>query len=868
MNVIKLRKRGDMNIFMITSSVLARIIWILLLGVLFIGNTFGGDISLYVVQKSSDKTVRIDASPSISGYGGWPTQSNPLDTTTTKKPTWKVVDSNGKDITDPNANKSTESNDVYNFLPTTEDTYTVSAVCGHKSESSDDYAKMEIKIAVIDFDLDVDSDNNGTVEPDNANEDDIEDIADDAIEPGKFVIVDNTDLDADGIPDNVDWKIQGNGFDENIFAEVKFRIKNCASLPGDTKIKIKYISSNPANLTGGNPAGGYLRLWKKPSNVERNTVNIINSGDFVAASTDGNASTYYTLDEIFGSSNDKDREVTMYLEAVRSSGSSEDITFALAVDSGIKDIVKVMPLLVNMGMDGNRDKTIEFGNYLDNQYTFWVNDDYDRMDILGQEDDINSSNKDCDDNYIGTQNTILGTSKGCKRDLEDFTQFHIKLDTELIKSYGNDMKLYLKADLVKVNLFKAVNSNFNYLSDQTSGDAEAQIEKEKFMTIDSTERELVLDSFNYSLIPFLLEGCQTGEGKIIFTVKYKEIEICKRELKLSLHPITWFYQKYALSDPTVTSAPPLSNGYGYTPETNDLILFVHGWRMAGEWEKERWAETIFKRLWWQGYKGHVGLFSWPSLGLLSYNESEYNGWRSATSLKNLLTSLNQGGYNGKIRILAHSQGNVIASEALHNMPDNSIHSFITTQAAIPGHCFDSSLTGTWTGYTTPDIFGHYFSGKTDTFPYFADVQNKTQNRIRMYNVEDFALSSWWVNNMAKPDIISDYYNYDGPNSEYNIAAIPIPSRFYSGNWPLDTTLYLPGNSFKIFSFCAESRTVALGAQPGSVTGFTSHNLESAPYCFDNNHYSHSKQFRSNITYEFGYWHTVINDSSLPVVPEK
>ena len=40
------------------------------------------------------------------------------------------------------------------------------------------------------------------------------------------------------------------------------------------------------------------------------------------------------------------------------------------------------------------------------------------------------------------------------------------------------------------------------------------------------------------------------------------------------------------------------------PETNDFVLFVHGWNMQ-HYEKSRWTETMFKRLWWQGYMGHV-----------------------------------------------------------------------------------------------------------------------------------------------------------------------------------------------------------------------------------------------------------------------
>ena len=37
--------------------------------------------------------------------------------------------------------------------------------------------------------------------------------------------------------------------------------------------------------------------------------------------------------------------------------------------------------------------------------------------------------------------------------------------------------------------------------------------------------------------------------------------------------------------------------------------------MAGtwrHWEKDRFAETAFKRLYWQGYQGRFGEFRWPT----------------------------------------------------------------------------------------------------------------------------------------------------------------------------------------------------------------------------------------------------------------
>ena len=66
----------------------------------------------------------------------------------------------------------------------------------------------------------------------------------------------------------------------------------------------------------------------------------------------------------------------------------------------------------------------------------------------------------------------------------------------------------------------------------------------------------------------------------------------------------------------------------------------------------------------------------------------------------------------------------------------------------------------------------------------------------------------------------------------------------------DITIYFPGNipEFK-----------------GEIKGnkLTPFNLRSAPLSYDDQHYSHSRQFRSNIVAEWQYWSKVIADAYLP-----
>jgi hypothetical protein len=72
-------------------------------------------------------------------------------------------------------------------------------------------------------------------------------------------------------------------------------------------------------------------------------------------------------------------------------------------------------------------------------------------------------------------------------------------------------------------------------------------------------------------------------------------------------------------------------------------------------EKEYFAETALKRLYLQGYKGRFAVFEWPTtygfdpqknkLQPLSdptnYDRGEWNAWRSAAPLSELLLHLSQ-----------------------------------------------------------------------------------------------------------------------------------------------------------------------------------------------------------------------------------
>ena len=70
-------------------------------------------------------------------------------------------------------------------------------------------------------------------------------------------------------------------------------------------------------------------------------------------------------------------------------------------------------------------------------------------------------------------------------------------------------------------------------------------------------------------------------------------------------------------------------------------------------------------------------------------------------------------------------------------------------------------------------------------------------------------------------------------------------------------------TYEIFAYATEARSQALGALPGSsLSGvFLEVDLKTS-FNFNNTHYSHSRQFRSNIVDEWAYWKQVIDDCQL------
>ena len=528
---------------------------------------------------------------------------------------------------------------------------------------------------------------------------------------------------------------------------------------------------------------------------------------------------------------------------------------------------------VELAVDGNRDDNIDFNNPVDQRYTFWVNDD---IDVIsgGEEDDAVSGTTNCIDDVIT-----------CKRDLEDFARLHIKVDDNIVNLPG--ITYWLKFEGVTdgspmINVFEAVKTTTEYLS--TANVASDQILKQNLTPNGVGTAEVPIDpqciKAGNEVSPFIFEGRQEGTGSLTFIVKLNGNEICRKSVILELHEMPWFYDLYSVEvsfgnnwdvyvGSDASKRMPIA---GYHPATDENFLLVHGWNMTDP-EKTQWPETVFKRLWWQGYQGSVSAFSWPTLSGINnlgnviadpgnFDDSEFRSWLSSDALIGVFNTLNAG---GKLRVMAHSMGNVVTSEAIHRYAGVNLHTYIACQAAFSAQFYDNTVAAmspckyqSMASFPdTPDVMGHFWTGDATTNSYMMNGNLHVNNMQNYYNPQDWALDKWEINNVFRPDGVLYLFGYFGSVNHYD----DFNDKFFRG--PLSNpyeTLYItvPRDSYTIFSYCAESRSRALGqAANGKFQNWKLNEpIANGGMGYDTQHYSHSREFRSDIPDEWKFWKRV------------
>ena len=177
---------------------------------------------------------------------------------------------------------------------------------------------------------------------------------------------------------------------------------------------------------------------------------------------------------------------------------------------------------------------------------------------------------------------------------------------------------------------------------------------------------------------------------------------------------------------------------------------------------------------------------------------------------------------------------------------------------------------------TPDIYAHYHGGGEESQPYLAGLAPVFGKRVSFFNSVDYALSSpiWAFNNAMKPDDKSfAFFNYEdgdgnlGTYKETQTVTVDgeekeVPcDQFYRDPPLADREVQKIGDAhlpdrFRIFAYCVESRNKAMG-RVGAFNPFDGFDLQANELNYTDKHYSHSREFRSNIVAEWAYWEKVV-----------
>ncbi len=590
-------------------------------------------------------------------------------------------------------------------------------------------------------------------------------------------------------------------------------------------------------------------------------------------------------------------------------------------------VVQVIKLQLDVNHDGVMD--LSFGG-LDNTsaerpFVFWANNDYDRL-AFDQDDGTNYDDSITaaqamnipDYNYKDyTGARVIPT----QRDLQDYTRLWVcGITSNLLATLPPGSTVTLdwgdvgnpNANNPTIDLFPAENSDggIGYLTNSTDALLQTASSLYPYIGRLGPGQRIQLNGSQFTNgwtgNYFIWCGVTNGTGQLTLTVSQDGTNMLAQTMSyIQIVDIKQMYERWTVGDvPTIAltntaylardnfspGQPATPFAYSYDPATDattSYILFVHGWNME-LWEKDRFAESAFKRLYWQGYHGRFGSFRWPTYnGFTSwktvitdpdnYDNSEYTAWKSATGLLNKLNDLHAN-YPGHVYMLAHSMGNVVAGEALRLAGTNQVlNTYIASQAAVPAHTYDNSISNysfTFTinfGPFTPNIYTNWFSSNSGA----------VGRRISFYNTNDYALSRphWELDQLFKPDTSVfgwtygfDGYPYDGNNS-YTAGApddTPPWNHFFKENF-FGTQTYFDivnviTNRYEVMAYAAQSRSSALGRTAG-ITNLVNLNLttvwptDTSGHSYVD-HFWHSAEFRGDCWQEWNYWNTLLFSSSF------
>ena len=668
------------------------------------------------------------------------------------------------------------------------------------------------------------------------------------------------------------------------------------------------------------------------------------------------------LRDYFGSTSD-----FIFVEALGAGTATVRITLTLGGQAVHDDLaVQSGPPQLKLAVDNNRDGLISMGSDANaddtstaNPLRFWVNDDIDRRhsfpdsaadsmaDVIDNEDD-DIGPREAQEKLM-SPDCWTDNRPDSLRDLEDFSRVRLAVGDLLPQLRTGELMLGLRwsgvtAGNPAIRLYRQSDQtgSLSYLTDVAVGTAQRAIYAERDARFQQEAPSVSLHALirgpepfvlsastfasltDTTELPFLFEVVEPGAGQLELVLLRSTngglVEVgAVRGVWMDLKPIGDMYEHWSVGNEsgglpaTLAGRIPAegrTQAFSYlpgSPEERRYILFVHGWNME-KWEKERFAETAFKRLWWQGYKGRFGLFSWPCTNRFdeshpfwkgvegvtdgtNFDRGEWTAWRTGAAARQLFQAL-QTGYAGELHVFSHSMGGIVVGEALrlqsqaNGSPIAKV--YVASQAALSAHLYDGTLTNglQWT-------YAHPSAGNGPPAPFGPDTPNIYPNwfafvaagggggtrsvgrLVNFFNANDWALAApvWQFNQITKPDwpdvFFHDWrYSYVGEAENFDDAfaksqgRLLIPLRLGNRADVMDR--------YEIMAFAAESRVKAFGATNAiSPNVGESVDLRTVwgpdPEGGEHKaHKWHSAQFRSSVQLQRNYWKVILSDRAFNI----
>jgi pimeloyl-ACP methyl ester carboxylesterase len=560
---------------------------------------------------------------------------------------------------------------------------------------------------------------------------------------------------------------------------------------------------------------------------------------------------------------------------------------------------------VAIAVDANRDGDIVFEGdsrditSRDKPFRFWINDDDD-----GRPNDEAEVVPAADEDHAdGTMQTM--------RDLEDFARIHLRLGGLHEQVVDGTFKIGLKFSQAgggssKINVYKSADpdGSSSYLTDEKAAMAQISGKNAQSLGEVTSGDPLLLptdfwdDSSDENATKYLIfEGSSEGQGELVLTIHQSDgTQIAETAgCWLDLKQIKKMYQRgKALPEgiaaphhsangpftgPTASVGDPWNWPFEKDPtEENSAVVFVHGWSMTYD-AYFSFTETMFKRLWHQGFKGRFCSFRWDPLVAKEaqlyageYNRSEHRALLYGEALRQFVQTVKNDVLD--VSLVGHSMGNVVCGSALRQ--GLIVKNYLLMEAAFPAGCYDESGGDGAVGVNGYDRFWNaelnrptpdYHDSDMGYRGFLKAMHSNTGRLVNFHNRLDYALATgikffWfeanWEKNQVdyKPDgsgtaiHASDWqYLYNTAEADTIKKGLLENIHFVNSNpvWAFTRHVH---DSYEIKAFISRPRSKALGAVDSLLANrpaIMEHvNLNAAPYNFDDRESDHSGQFNRRI----------------------